>query len=590
MVSERVERVLLSGNEAVARGAWEAGVAVGVGYPGTPSTEVLECLATLGDARSEWAPNEKVALEVAVGVSLGGRRVLVTMKHVGLNVAADPLFTLAYTGVRGGLVILVADDPGMHSSQNEQDTRMLARAAKVPVLEPSDSQEALLMTKAAFEMSERFDLPFVVRSSTRISHSKGLVETGARDEAPPVGGYATDARKYVMMPGNARVRRVDLESRLEVLADESQRLDVDRVEMRDTVVGVITSGVAYWQVREALPDASVLKLGLTNPLSEDTIREFAKSVDRVAVVEELDPYLETSLRAMGVEVEITSVPRTGELTARAVAEGLGRDVAALREPIAGLPGRPPVMCPGCPHRGVFYALKRMRAIVTGDIGCYTLAALPPLSSMDTCVCMGASIGMAHGLELVVGEDDRPVVAVIGDSTYAHSGLTGLVNAVYNRGDSTIVVLDNRTTAMTGHQDNPVTGRTLMGEETTELDLAAVGVALGAASVRVIDPHDLASAEEVLREEVARSGVSLVVAKAPCALLLKDEHSPVGVDDEACTACGVCIRLGCPAISKAQDGKAFIDVALCVGCGQCEQVCTFDAIVPAGPACDIGGGV
>jgi indolepyruvate ferredoxin oxidoreductase alpha subunit len=585
-----VERVLLSGNEAVARGAWEAGVAVGVGYPGTPSTEVLESLAVLGDAHSEWAPNEKVALEVAAGVSLGGRRVLVTMKHVGLNVAADPLFTLAYTGVGGGLVILVADDPGMHSSQNEQDTRMVARAAKVPVLEPSDSQEALRMTKAAFEASERFDLPFIVRSSTRISHSKGLVELAERIAAPCIGTYATDARKYVMMPGNARVRRVDLESRLENVSQESPTLGVDRAEMRDPDFGVITSGVAYWHVREALPDASVLKLGLTNPLTVDTIRDFAESVGRVAIVEELDPYLEGLVRGMGVEVEATSVPRIGELTARKVAEGLGVEVAPLQERIEGLPGRPPVMCPGCPHRGVFYALKRMRAVVSGDIGCYTLAALPPLSSMDTCVCMGASIGLAHGLELATCEGDRPVVAVIGDSTFAHSGLTGLANAVYNGGDSTIVVLDNRTTAMTGHQDNPVTGRTLMGDETAELDVGGVGAALGAASVRTIDPHDLSGAEEVLREEVARPGVSLVVAKAPCALLLKDEHSPVGVDDEACTACGVCIRLGCPAISTAEDGKAFIDVALCVGCGQCEQVCKFDAIVPAGSACDIGGGM
>ncbi len=578
-----MEPVLLSGNEAVARGAWEAGVLVGVGYPGTPSTEVLENLARLEGAYAEWAPNEKVALEVATGVSVGGGRVLVTMKHVGLNVAADVLYTLSYSGVGAGLVLLVADDPGMHSSQNEQDTRLHAAAARVPLLEPSDSGEARAFTMRAFALSEELDLPVIVRSATRLAHSKGLVEVGERTETPG-RGYASDPRKYVMMPSNARVRRVDLESRSEraaVVAEEAAH-----AEMRDPALGVITSGVPYQYVREAAPDASVLKLDMPHPFPVEAVRGFASRVERVVVVEESSPYLESKVKELGIEVEDVAPGHVGELGVTRVAEALGVPAPEPGDPARGLPMRPPMLCPGCPHRGVFHALRKMKAAVMGDIGCYTLGALPPLSAMDTTICMGASIGMAHGMWLAERDRDRPVVAVIGDSTFAHSGLTGLVHVSYNKGDVTAVILDNRVTAMTGHQDNPVTGRTLMGEETFELDLEDVARALGASSVRTVDPHDLPATEAVLREEDAREGLSVVIAKAPCALLVKETEQVFAVDEDACTACGVCIRLGCPAISKAPDGRAVIDVALCVGCEQCVHVCRFDAILPTGSVCEV----
>ena len=579
-----MRRVLLSGNEAVARGAWEAGVAVGVGYPGTPSTEVLEALARLEGVRCEWAPNEKVALEVAVGVSMGGRRALVAMKHVGLNVAADPLFTLAYTGVRGGVVLLVADDPGMHSSQNEQDTRNHAAAAMVPLLEPADSQEALLYTIRAFAMSEEYDVPVIVRSTTRLAHSKGLVEVGERTETEPVP-HEPDVAKYVMMPGFARRRRVDLEERMGRLTADADSMDLNVVETRSSDVGVVSAGVPYQHVREALPDASVLKLGMTHPLPIRMLGTFAGSVDEVYAVEELSPYLDTHLRSLGIDVSDAPAPLIGELRPDDVARAFGRDVVEPGcEPIEGLPARPPLLCAGCPHRGVFYGLQKMKAIVMGDIGCYTLATLAPLSAMHSCLCMGASIGMAHGLELSGGEE-RPIVGVIGDSTFAHSGLTGLVNTAYNQGSTTVVILDNRITAMTGRQDNPVTGRTLMGEDTYEMDLEAMAYACGAASVVTVDPHDLAATEAVLREEVAKEGLSVVVAKAPCALLLTGERSPYAVDEALCTACGACIRLGCPAISLAEADKAVIDLSQCVGCTQCVAVCKFDAIEPAGAACD-----
>ena len=583
-----MERLLLSGNEAVARGAWEAGVFLGVGYPGTPSTEVLENLVRHEGVRAQWAPNEKVALEVAAGVSLGGARALVTMKHVGLNVAADPLFTLAYSGVGGGLVLLVADDPRMHSSQNEQDTRNYAAAAKVPLLEPSDSQEALDLTVRAFAISEEYDVPVIVRSTTRLAHSKGLVDAGDRVERPNTE-YASDPAKYVMMPSNARVRRVDLASRMVRLTALSESAEENRIESRGTSIGVVTAGVVYQHVREALPEASVLKLGMVHPLPIDLVRRFADAVDKLYVVEELGPYLADSLRAAGVDVTGSSLSHIGELRAADVGSAFGGEAPGVDEPVAGLPGRPPMLCPGCPHRGVFHGLRKMKAAVIGDIGCYTLGALPPLASMDSCICMGASIGMAYGLGLSGSAGERPVVAVIGDSTFAHSGLTGLLNTSYNQGDSTVVVLDNRTTAMTGRQENPVTGVTLAGEETFELDLDTVAQALGASSVVTIDPHDLAATEATLREEDARPGLSVVIAKAPCALKVRSDEPPVAVDDEACSACGVCIRLGCPAISVGDEEKAVIDVALCVGCGHCVQVCKYDAIVPSGPVCDPGEG-
>lgn len=579
-------RTLMSGNEAAARGAWEAGVAVGVGYPGTPSTEVLENLVRYDAVHCEWAPNEKVAAEVAGGVSLGGVRALVTMKHVGLNVAADALFTQVYTGVTGGLVYLVADDPGMHSSQNEQDTRNYGVAAKVPILEPSDSQEALDFMRAAFELSERFDTPVIVRMTTRISHGKSLVETHERSERERIA-YKKNAQKYVMMPGNARNRQPALASRLEALAAYGAEAPENRMEMRDTGLGVITSGVSYQYVREALPDASVLKLGLTYPLPDDAILDFASKVERVAVVEELGPYLRSRLASLGVSIVETGLPPVGELSVATVARAFGAPAPATREVIEGVPPRPPLLCPGCPHRGVFHGLGRLRAIVTGDIGCYTLGALPPLTGMDSCVCMGASVGMGHGMALA-GDNAQPVVAVIGDSTFAHSGMTGLLHMAYSGSAGTVVILDNRTTAMTGHQGNPVSGKAIGGGPAPEVDLEALCRSLGATSVRVVDPHDLPGTLSVLKEEVAAPHLSVVIAKAPCALLEKSDKDPYAVDEELCSKCAACVRLGCPAISRDDSGRAVIDTAICVGCGQCVQVCRYDAIVRVGASCDFGG--
>lgn len=583
-----MSRVLLSGNEAIAQGAWEAGAVVGVGYPGTPSTQTLEAFVKLPDVYAEWAPNEKVALEVAAGVSVAGARTLVTMKHVGLNVAADPLFTLAYTGVGGGVVVLVADDPGMHSSQNEQDSRNYAAFARVPVLEPADSSEALAFTKLAYLISERFDTPVLIRCTTRISHSKTLVEVGERDAVAERAAYETRFGKWVMLPGNARLRRLDLDKRLEALEVFSNETEVTRAEMRDTSIGIITSGVVYQYVREGLPEASILKIGMSFPLPAEKIRAFAASVDRLYVVEEADAYLARGVRALGISVEESGLPVAGELSPGAVRRAFGVPEPQARPCVEGLPPRPPLMCPGCPHRPVFYALRRMKAVVSGDIGCYTLGASPPLSAMDTCVCMGASIGMAHGMELAGGVGKRPVVAVIGDSTFAHSGITGLNNTAYNGGAGTVIVLDNRTTAMTGHQGNPMSGCTLSGSQSVEVDVEALSRALGVRRVRTIDPQDVSGTEAAIREEVAAKELSVIVTKAPCALLLLDTPPPYAVDTEACTACGSCILLGCPAIAKTADGKAEIDTAVCVGCAQCVQVCRFDAIVHSGHACDLGG--
>ncbi len=586
----RLTRSLMSGNEAVAHGAMEAGVSVGVGYPGTPSTEVLESLAKLGGVRCQWAPNEKVAAEVGAGVSYGGQRTLVTMKHVGLNVAADPLFTLSYIGVGGGYVLLVADDPGMHSSQNEQDSRNYAAFAKVPMLEPSSSQEAFEFTRAAFDISERFDTPVLVRTTTRIAHSKGLVETtGDRAPIEPIP-FKPKAEKWVMMPANARARRVNLDSRMALLEEFSNQSELNRIEMRSSELGIIVSGIAYEYVREALPNASVLKLGIVNPLPVTLIAEFASKVDRLAVVEELDPYMTSRLLALGIELVETGLPRIGELTPDRIAQAFGAQAPELRAAVKDLPPRPPLLCPGCPHRGVYWALGKLKAVVTGDIGCYTLGALPPLSAMDTCVCMGASVSMAHGLGMTGATGGRPIVGVIGDSTFAHSGITGLLDMVYNGADGTIVILDNRTTAMTGHQGNPVSGRTLSGDAAPALDLEALCTSLGVQSVRRVDPLDLATTRAVLAEETERAGLSVVIAQSPCALLVRSDADPFAVDEELCTRCGACVRLGCPAIMKLPSGQPVIDTAICVGCEQCVQVCRYSAIQAVGPACDFGGGL
>ena len=581
------EKRLLSGNEALAIGAWEAGVAVGVGYPGTPSTEILENLAKMASVRAEWAPNEKVALEVGAGVSLGGARALVTMKHVGLNVAADPLFTLAYTGVGAGLVLVVADDPGMHSSQNEQDTRNYAAFARVPLLEPSDSAEARELLMRAFELSERLDMPVIVRSTTRLAHSKSMVEPGARVERA-VAAYDSRPAKYVMMPGNAKKRRVHLEKRLLAAREASEELAVRGLEMRDTSLGVITAGVPYQYVREAAPEASVLKLAMTFPLPEAAIRDFASKVDRLVVVEELDPYLKSNLRVMGIQFDDPGLTAIGELRPGHVAAAFGVPASQGREPMDDLPPRPPMLCPGCPHRGVFAALRKLDVAVMGDIGCYTLGALAPLKAMDATICMGASIGMAHGMELAGGAGVRPVVAVIGDSTFAHSGLTGLMEVTYNGGTTTTIILDNRITAMTGHQDNPFSGRTLMGMPAREIDIEAVVRALGIEHVRTVNPNLLKPTEKAIAEETARGEASVIIARAPCALLIRDHPDPFAVDEDACTKCGECVRLGCPAISRNKKAIAVIDTSLCVGCRQCVQVCKSGAIVRVGPSCDTPG--
>lgn len=584
-----MSRVLLSGNEAIAQGAWEAGAEVGVAYPGTPSTETMQRFSELPDVYAEWAPNEKVALEVAAGVSFAGKRVLVTTKHVGLNVAADPLFTLTYTGVRGGLVILVADDPGMHSSQNEQDSHNYAAFARVPMLDPSDSQEALEFTRTAFELSERFDTPVLVRSTVRISHAKSPVETGSRTVCDAPAAYTANPAKWVMMPAMARARRLVVDDRTSALVDFAATTSLNRAELKDASVGVVCAGVVYEYVREALPDASILKLGLTFPLSETQISKFASSVDRLYVIEEADDYLARTVRSMGIRVEPLDLPVYGELSPGLIRTAFGVEKPPMREADDSLPPRPPLMCPGCPHRPVFDAFRKMRAVVTGDIGCYTLGALRPLAAMDTCVCMGASVGMAHGAELAGGFGDRPVIGVIGDSTFAHSGLAGLMNTVYNGGVGTIVILDNRITAMTGHQGNPINGITLQNRPGRELDLVALCQAVGVDRVRVVDPHDLGAVRQVLDEEVAVTDeLSVVVFKAPCALLVTDKGDPYAVDDEACTKCGLCVKLGCPAIGRDEITRiAYIDTAICVGCGQCVQVCKYGAIVHTGPACDLG---
>ena len=580
---------LMSGNEAIAQGAWEAGARVGVAYPGTPSTETLEEFARKEGVYAEWCVNEKVAVEVGIGASAAGARVLATMKHVGVNVAADPLFTAAYTGVGGGMVILAADDPGMYSSQNEQDSHYYAQAAHVPMLDPSDADEALRFTREAYELSERFDVPVFVRSSVRISHTKTPVEPGPRVEAPLVP-YETNPAKWVMMPAFAKPRRKVQLERIEALKAWAEDCPYNRMERRGVAVGVVCAGSAYQHVVEALPDASVFKLGCTWPLPARRLRDFAASVDALYVVEEASEYLTEAVQALGIEVSAfpAGLPRDGELTPGLVRAAFGLEAPAHAEAPADLPARPPALCPGCPHRLVFKELTRIKAIVTGDIGCYTLGALPPLSAMDTCVDMGASVSMAHGFELALaGTEHRPVVAVIGDSTFAHSGLSSLVSTVYNQGSGTVCVLDNRTTAMTGRQGNPFNGETLQKRPSRELDLEGVVCALGVEDVRTVDPYDLKAVRTALKEAAASDALTVLVFRRPCVRLDRVREEPYAVGD-ACTACGVCTTLGCPAIAKdPETGRASIDAGLCIGCGQCAQYCAFGAIL--GPTVLTNGG-
>lgn len=580
MTENSEKRELISGNEAIARGAWEAGATIGVAYPGTPSTETMESFAKYPDVYAEWCPNEKVAVEVGLGASAAGRRVLSTMKHVGVNVAADPLYTAAYTGVGGGMVVLAADDPGMHSSQNEQDSRFHAMASHIPMMEPADSAEALSFTRDAFELSERFDLPIMLRSTVRVSHTKCPVTLGERTEAVVVP-YEKNPAKWVMMPAFAKPRRIDLDERIARVRAFVDECPYNVVERRSSEVGVICAGATYQHVREGLPEASVLKLGITWPLPAGLIRRFAESVDKLYVIEEASDYLSTQVRALGVALEIApaGLPTYGELSPSLIAQAFGGAAPEVREAPAGVPGRPPALCPGCPHRLVFRELSRMRAIVTGDIGCYTLGALPPLSAMDTCVDMGASISMAHGFELGLAEEKhRPVVAVIGDSTFAHSGITSLLNTVYNCGSGTVCILDNRTTAMTGHQGNPVNGITLQKRPSRELDLPTLVRALGVEDVRTVDPMDLAATREALTQATKSDALSVIIFVSPCVLLSKERKPAYSVKPD-CRACGVCSLLGCPAIGRdPETGKASVDPSLCVGCGQCAQSCPFGCFV------------
>ncbi len=588
--------LFLSGNEALALGAYEANVKVASAYPGTPSTEIMETLSTYDGLYTEWAPNEKVALEVALGASIAGVRAMASMKHVGLNVAADPLFTASYTGVRGGLAVVVADDPQMHSSQNEQDSRHYAMASKTPMLEPSDAEECRSFIRDAFMISEEFDTPVLVRTTTRVSHVKGLVypEGKVREVAEP--GLARMPEKFVMLPAHARRRRLFIEERLKRLREFAEAYGHNRIEWRSKEIGFITSGVSYLYVREAFPDASVLKLGLVYPLPEKLIKGFAEEIRTLYIVEELDPFLELQVRAMGVEcIGKGVIPACFELNTARLKEAINGEKSEVFEPVK-IPQRPPALCPGCPHRGIFYNLSRLRLYVTGDIGCYTLGALKPLSAMDTCICMGAGIGNALGIEKALGEDaSGRVVAVIGDSTFIHSGITPLIDIVYNRGNTTVIILDNRTTAMTGHQPNPSTGRTINGTETNEIDLEALCRAVGVRNVVTIDPHDIDNTYRVIKEEVKRHEPSVIISRAPCALLpeVRRLRRPVfKVLEEFCTGCRRCLKLGCPALQwtgidreeaerrgrPKQKGYTHISSVLCNGCGECEMVCRFDAIV------------
>ena len=573
---------IMLGNKAVARGLYEAGVCFISSYPGTPSTEITEEAAKYDDIYCEWAPNEKVAMESAFGACLAGKRAFCAQKHVGLNVAADPLYTMSYTGVNAGFVVGVADDAGMHSSQNEQDSRHHAIAAKVPMLEPSDSQEALSFTKLAFELSEEFDTPVLLKMCTRVAHSQSIVETGER--SVPEKPYEKNIPKYVMMPGNAIRRHPIVEERTKKLTAWAETAPVNRVEMGGTELGIITASTSYQYVKEVFGDSvSVLKLGMTNPLPEELIRDFAGRVDRLVVVEELDPIIENHVRALGLAVEGKDIlPICGEFSQNLVAKALGKETGESRKLDDAIPGRPPVMCAGCPHRGLFHTLKRNKCTVLGDIGCYTLGAVAPLSSIEMTLCMGASIGAVHGFNKVRGaESEHKTVAVLGDSTFMHSGMTGLANVAYNQSNSTVIILDNSITGMTGHQQNPTTGYNIKGDPAGKIDLEALCRAMGFERVRVVDPYDLKACDQVLKEELAADAPSVIISRRPCALLKYVKHkAPLKVNRDKCVGCKACMQIGCPAISMV-DGKARIDNTLCVGCGVCSQLCKFGALCDGG---------
>ncbi len=578
-------RKILSGNEAVARGAWEAGCHFAAAYPGTPSTEILENIIKYPEIYAEWSVNEKVALEACAGASFVGARTITAMKHVGLNVAADPMFTIGYTGVTGGFVIVTCDDPGMWSSQNEQDNRHYARHAKIPMLEPSDSNEAKIFTKMAFELSERFDSVFLLRLTTRISHSSGIVELGTRQEIS-LKGYTKDIKKRLVLPAHARVLHQRVEERLKKLADYAEEFPYNRIEWQDKNLGIISSGITYMHAKDVFPEASFLKLSFTYPLPEKLIRKFARGVKRVLVIEEGDPILKQEIKSLGINVVgKEKIPLCGELDPTVIKKSFKKPVYRPDIAIKEIPERPPVLCPGCPERGVFYVINKLKLIATGDIGCYTLGALPPLNAMDTCICMGASVTNAHGMDKAGGKDiNKRLVAVIGDSTFFHSGVTGLLNAVYNKGNLNLIILDNLTTAMTGHQPHPGTGKLARGEEGKRVLPEDVARGCGVEFVRVVDPTNLKETEQAIKEALNYNGVTVLVFRSLCALLKKPKPYLV-VDVENCNGCKLCLRLGCPAISLKQiptkdKPVAYIEPTLCSGCDLCVQLCQHNAISSA----------
>ena len=583
------EKKVMLGNEAIARGAYEAGVKVSSAYPGTPSTEISENLVKYPEVYCEWAPNEKVAMEVAIGASISGVRAMASMKHVGFNVAADPMYTVSYIGATGGLVAVVADDPGMYSSQNEQDTRQICRAAQVPVLEPSDSQEAKDFMKLAFNLSEKYDTPIVLRTTTRLAHSQGLVTLEDR-VVPEDKPYERNIGKNVMMPGNAIKRHLVVEKRIKDMAEDANTLKVaedgvskdiplNRMEINDTKIGFITSGIPYTYVKEACPNASVLKLGLVHPLPKKLIAEFAEKVDTLYIFEELEPVIEEQVKAMGIKcIGKEAFTLQGEYSANLLRKAVLKEELGINKP-ADVPARPPLLCPGCPHRSVYTVLNKLKIHAAGDIGCYTLGAVAPLSVVDTTICMGASISSLHGMEKAKGKDYiKNWVAVIGDSTFMHTGVNSLMNMVYNQGTGTVIILDNSTTGMTGHQDHAATGKTLQGKVVPAINIMGLCKSMGIEHVKEVNAFDIKELEEVIKEEVARDAVSVIITKSPCALL-KEVHFPnkcVPVP-EKCKKCGMCLKPGCPALTRNEDGTISIDATMCNGCGLCKNLCPFEAI-------------
>ena len=566
------------GNEAIARGAYEAGVKVSAAYPGTPSTEISENIVKYDEIYAEWSPNEKVAMEVAIGASISGVRAMVSMKHVGVNVASDPLYTISYGGVNGGLVLVAADDPGLYSSQNEQDTRCVARAAMVPVLEPSDSQEAKDFVKLAYEISEKFDTPVIVRTTTRLAHSQGTVTLEERVE-PEDKPYERNPAKFVMMPGNAIGRHLYVEKRMKAMAEDSSNFEINKAEYNDTSIGFITSGIPYQYVKEACPNASVLKLGMVHPLPKKLIEEFASKVEKLYIFEELEPVIEEQVKSWGIEAtgkDIFTVQ--GEYSANMIREKVLNEKVDSKEP-AQVPARPPILCPGCPHRSVYSVLNKLKIHAAGDIGCYTLGAVPPLNVIDTTVCMGASISTLHGMEKAKGKEYiKNWVAVIGDSTFLHTGVNSLMNMVYNQATGTVLILDNSTTGLTGHQDHAATGKTLKGEVVPAINIYELCKAMGIEHVVEVNAFDTKELEKIVKEEVARDAVSVIITKSPC-VLLKGNVFPYKCKpvEEKCRKCGACLKPGCPALTKKPDGSIVIDDTMCNGCGLCEQMCNFDAI-------------